>query len=118
MKTLLIVDDEKHCLSLYEREFAGEGYRVVTAANGTSAIALAQQQKPDCAIVDIRMPDMDGLALIQKLMACYPGLPVVINSAYHDAKDDFSSWCARAYVVKSSDLSMLKNAVAKAMREC
>lgn len=118
MKTILIVDDEKHCLSLYEREFTGEGYKVVTAANAAIALTLAQEQKPDCAIVDIRMPDMDGLALIQKLMTHYPGLPIVINSAYHDAKDDFSSWCARAYVVKSSDLGTLKSAVARAMLEC
>lgn len=112
MKTILIVDDEPHCLKLYEREFIEEGYEVLTAPDARSAIDLAARTEPDCVVVDIRLPDMDGLGLIQRLLARNPKTPVVINSAYHDAKDHFLSWCAKAYVVKSSDLDELKRAVA------
>jgi len=117
MKTLLIVDDERNCLSLYKREFSEEGYRVLTAADGRSGLRMAQDHDPDCVVVDLRLPDIDGLSLMQGILAQNPKTPIVINSAYHDAKDDFASWCARAYVVKSSDLEELKRAVGNVLRE-
>lgn len=115
MKTVLIVDDEKNCLSLYKREFSDEGYEVLTACDGMSGLAMAKSHCPDCVVVDLRLPDIDGLNLMQRMLAESPHTPIVINSAFHDAKDDFQSWCAQAYVVKSSDLGELKQAVARAV---
>ncbi len=116
MKTLLIIDDERPFLTLYKREFAEEGYDVLTAENATSGLQLARDRKPDCVVVDIRLPDMDGLTLMQSILAQTPNVPIVINSAFHDAKDEFLSWCAKAYVVKSSDLDELTRAVASVTR--
>lgn len=117
MKTLLIVDDEKNCLSLYKREFREEGYEVLTASDGRSGLEMARKHSPDCVVVDLRLPDIDGLSLMQRILAQNPKTPIVINSAFHDAKDEFLSWCARAYVVKSSDLDELKRTVAEVTGE-
>ncbi len=116
MKTLLIVDDEKKLLDLYKREFEAKGYRILAAGDGISALELAKNTRPDCAIVDIRLPGMGGLALIQRLLELDASIPIIINSAYQDAKDDFSSWCARFFVLKSSDMEELRQAVESVMR--
>jgi DNA-binding NarL/FixJ family response regulator len=57
------------------------------------------------------MPGMDGLEALGKLLAEDPKVPVVLNSAYSSYKDNFLSWSADAYVVKSSDLTELKETI-------
>ncbi len=58
MRKLLIVDDEKDVLLMLEKRLVAEGYSVITATNGTDAIALAKSQRPDLIILDIVMPGM------------------------------------------------------------
>lgn len=115
MKRILIVDDEPNLLRLYARELTDAGYEVETAEDGFEALRLATQRKPDCVVMDIRMQGMDGLETITRLLDQYKDLPVVINSAYSSPKDNFLSWCANAYVMKSADLSELKAQVAEAL---
>jgi DNA-binding response OmpR family regulator len=67
MKKILVVDDEKDMLSMLERRLKAEGYSVITAANGTNAIALAESQHPDIIILDVLMPRMDGVEVAAKL---------------------------------------------------
>jgi DNA-binding response OmpR family regulator len=108
MKKILVVDDEKNIRSLYEKELQDEGYAVTLAGNGREALDLFSSDRPDLVVLDIRMPGMDGLEALGKLLAEDPKVPVVLNSAYSSYKDNFLSWSADAYVVKSSDLTELK----------
>ena len=112
MKTILFVDDEKYLRMLYEREFAQDGYRVLTADSGADALGVLRREPVDIAVVDIRMPGMSGLELMDEMLAARRDLPVILNTAFSSYKDNFQSWLAEAYVVKSSDLSELKNKVA------
>jgi DNA-binding response OmpR family regulator len=59
-KTVLVVDDEERLVSLVKAYLTQEGFRVVTAGDGRSALFLARQEKPDLIILDIMMPEMDG----------------------------------------------------------
>ena len=59
-QTVMIVDDEKRLVSLVESYLTQEGYRVVTAYNGSDALPIAKQEKPDIIILDIMMPEMNG----------------------------------------------------------
>lgn len=59
-QTVLIVDDEKRLVSLVQSYLVQEGYRVVTAYNGSDALTVAQKEKPDLIILDIMMPEMNG----------------------------------------------------------
>jgi CheY-like chemotaxis protein len=111
-KKLLIVDDEPNLRTLYEAEFTADGYDVVLAASGPEALAKVEHERPDLVIMDIRMPGMDGIEAMGEILTRDNQLPVIICSAYSHYKENFMSWSADAYVVKSSDLSELKMEVA------
>jgi DNA-binding response OmpR family regulator len=108
MSTLLIVDDEKNLLKLYQREFLEDGYEVLTASSGTEALQKLRLRAIDLIIMDIRMSGLDGLETLKQIMESPSNPPIILNSAYSYFKDDFLSWAAKAYVVKSSDVSELK----------
>jgi len=109
--TLLVVEDNMHQRLLYEEEFKDEGYRVLTACDGREALQMARDTHPDLVLLDINMPVMDGLDTLGKLLEIDHRIPVVIHTAYPGYQDSFTSWSADAYVVKSSDLTELKQTV-------
>ena len=59
------------------------------------------------------MEGMDGIDTLRRMKEKDPALPVIICTAYEEYKHDFGSWCSDAYVVKSSDLSLLRDTVKK-----
>jgi CheY-like chemotaxis protein len=111
MKTVLVADDEVSIRKLYQRELKLEGYNVVFASNAQEAVQKAREDAPDLVIMDIRMPGMDGIEAMGRILEENNEIPVVINTAYSSYKDSFMSWCADAYVTKSSDLTELKETV-------
>ena len=117
MKRLLIVDDEKHLRLLYKTEFEAEGYRVDAAGDAKEALGLFEREHYDLVILDIRMPGMDGIEALGKFLGRDNKLPVIINSAYDSYKDNFMSWSADSYVIKSSDLTELKQKVKESLGE-
>ncbi len=112
MKTIMIVDDEPAIRKLYQREFSEEGYQVLLAASGEEALQKIKDKNDlDLVILDIKMEGMDGLELLDELRSRFRGLPVILNSAYSTYKNDFTSWLADAYIVKSADLTELREKV-------
>ncbi|MCR4290746.1 MAG: response regulator [Candidatus Scalindua sp.] len=111
MKTILIVEDDKNQRLLYEQELKRVGYEVVTASDGKEALEKIQEQLPDVVVMDINMPKMDGIEAMGRILSKNKAVPVIINTAYSNYKDSFMSWMADAYVVKSSDLSELKDKI-------
>ncbi len=111
MTTVLVVEDDKNQRLLYEQELKLEGYEVVTASDGKEALEKAQEQLPNIIIMDINIPKMDGIETMGKILSRNKEIPIIINTAYSNYKDNFMSWAADAYIVKSSDLSELKNTV-------
>lgn len=109
--TILIVEDDNNQRALYEEEMSEEGYRVLTAADGREALRVVEKHHPDLVVLDINMPVMDGLDTLSQMLELNSKMPVVINTAYASYKESFTSWSADAYVVKSSDLSELKQTV-------
>jgi CheY-like chemotaxis protein len=69
MKTILVVDDNPTNLKLVSDVLGFEGYRMVTAMDAQQAQAMIQQTRPDLILMDIGLPDMDGLALTLKIKA-------------------------------------------------
>ncbi len=111
MITILLVEDDKNQRLLYEQELSNDGYEVVTASDGKEALVKVQEQLPDIVIMDINMPKMDGIEAMGRILSANKKVPVIINTAYSNYKDSFMSWAADAYVVKSSDLSELKDKI-------
>lgn len=111
MAKLLVVDDEKNIRKLYETELGREGYEVTTVESAEEALSLMEKELPDLVVLDIRLEGMDGIDCLRTLMEKRRDLPVILNSAYSTYKQDFASWMADAYVVKSSDLTELKDTI-------
>lgn len=115
MPTVLIVDDEESLRQLYKDELSAEGYDVLVAATGKQAVEVLNKTRPDVIVMDIRMPEMDGIEALGKVIARHKNIPVIINTAYASYKEDFRAWAADEYVVKSSDLSSLKEALKRVL---
>ena len=111
METLLIVDDEENQRRLYQEELSDEGYLVKLARNGKEALESIAEVPPDLVVLDIRMPVMDGLEALGKIIGKERNTPVIIHSAYSSYKDDFISWAADDFVIKSADLAELKRKI-------
>ena len=113
MKKILVIDDEENIRKLYKEEFVEMGYEVITANDGIQALAAMDTTQFDLVTLDMRMDAMDGIETLRKMKEKDSSLPVIICTAYEEYKHDFGSWCSDAYVVKSSDLSLLRDTVKK-----
>ncbi|HOO56627.1 MAG TPA: response regulator [bacterium] len=111
MATLLIADDNPEILELYQDEFESDGYNVITAADGNEALSIARDKKPDLVILDIGMPEKNGLEVIGEISRLHGGTPVIVNTAYPLFKMDFRAHHATAWIEKSSNLDPLRSAV-------
>ena len=85
--SLLLVDDEAEfrqgvCTALTHR-----GFQVVQAENGWQALQMIQTAHPDLVVLDLRMPEMDGIETLRRLRRDYPDLPVVILTGHGDFHD-------------------------------
>jgi two-component system response regulator (stage 0 sporulation protein F) len=117
MKKILVADDEMAIRLLYSEELKEEGYEVFTASNGREALDIIDKEPLDLVILDIKMPEMDGIEALRQIKEKKPGLPVLLSTAYGEYKQDFATWASDDYLVKSSDLEDLKNAVKRHLKD-
>jgi len=115
MAKILIVDDEEHIRYLYSEELSDSGYDVITAESGYLLMEKIEEEKPDLVVLDIKMVDYNGLDLLQDIRNRFYDLPVVLCTAYDTFKEDMKSISADYYVIKSFDLTELKNKIALAL---
>jgi CheY-like chemotaxis protein len=87
-KKILVAEDDPTVLSFYSDLLIQEGYRVVTASNGREALEKVRTEKPDLAILDLRMPVMDGLEVLQTLYRQGDPTPIVVSTAYGELRGD------------------------------
>jgi CheY-like chemotaxis protein len=115
---VLLVDDEPTLRRLFRRTLLKAGHEVVEAANGTTAIALAQDGAFDAVVSDIRMPDMDGIELLRRLHELAPDLPVLLVSGSPDLIDrlDGLPYGAFEYLTKPLPLDDLRESVSRAVQ--
>ncbi|HVP19690.1 MAG TPA: sigma-54 dependent transcriptional regulator [Spirochaetia bacterium] len=102
---VLVADDEKNIRDSIAAYMAAEGIDTAVAADGAEARALLSDEAFDCLILDMRMPKMDGLALLAWLQESGPPVPVIVISAYGDVRDAVQAMKlgARDYLVKPFD---------------
>mgnify|MGYP001105414236 CR=1 FL=1 len=117
MAKILVVDDEEHIRFLYSEELTEEGYDVITADSGYKLLERIEEEKPDLVVLDIKMVDYNGLDLLQDIRNQYADLPVILCTAYDTFKEDMKSIAADAYVIKSFDLTELKNKISAILKE-
>jgi two-component system response regulator AtoC len=118
MMRVLIVDDEDNLRKTLSQYLATEGWEMSQASNGLSAKKLLEEQTFDALALDLRMPGMDGLELLDWLMTEGPSVPVVMMSAFGDVGDAVNAMKAGAsdYLVKPFDPEELVLRIKRASR--
>jgi two-component system, OmpR family, KDP operon response regulator KdpE len=109
MTHVLAVDDEPDLLRALVLNLTNRGYQVSTAANGRDAIAQATKTPPDLLVLDLGLPDIDGLEVIRQLHSHQPDLPIVVLSARSGSQDKVVALDLGAadYVSKPFDMGEL-----------
>ena len=76
--TILLVDDEPDIVLTLQDLLEGEGYQIDVATTGTDALERVKECAYDAVLLDIRLPDIDGLLVLEKMAKSVPGLPIII----------------------------------------
>jgi len=116
VRTVLLIDDDESLRKVVEYNLIEEGYRVLTAADGTAGLAAFQEHPVDLIVTDIRMPGLDGLDLLARVRAMQPDLAVVVLTAHGtiDSAVEAMRIGAADYLTKPFNRDQLKTAVRKA----
>ncbi len=117
VKPVLVVEDEDNQRVLYAEELTAQNCQVLEARSGRQDVAVASAPHPDVILLDIDMPDMDGLEVLRRLLAQPPQHHVILNTASALYQDSPVSWGADAYVMKRGDLTALIAQIKKAVEQ-
>jgi DNA-binding NtrC family response regulator len=115
MAKIFVVDDDEHIRLLYSVELEDAGYEVITAESGYKILEIIEDEKPNLVILDIKMADCNGLEVLLDIRNHFCDLPVILATAYHAFETDMKSIATAFYVVKSFDLTELKEKIAMAL---
>jgi len=86
-KTILVVDDEPHILLGLQDALEFEGFRVVTAATGASAVETHRRERPDAVVLDLMLPDQNGYQICEQIRVSDPTVPVLMLTAKSQEAD-------------------------------
>jgi len=78
MAKILVIDDEESIRSLLDTLLVRKGYEVVTASNGRKGLEFFRREHPDAVVLDLKMPEMDGLMVLKAIRSLDQKLPVII----------------------------------------
>ena len=119
-KTILVVDDEKDIVEMLSYNLKKEGYRVITSSNGREALAQAKQERPDLILLDVMMPELDGLQVVKELKRdkATEFVPVLFLTAKGSETDEIVGLelGAEDYIVKPISMGKLLSRVRTAFR--
>ncbi|WP_437752989.1 sigma-54-dependent transcriptional regulator [Sorangium sp. So ce1389] len=114
---VLVVDDEASARSGLEKLLRQEGYAVDAAGDGVEALEVAAERPPDVVVTDLKMPKMEGVALLGKLREQDPALPVIVVTAFGDVSSAVQAMRAGAedYLTKPVDFDALLLSIERAL---
>lgn len=117
--SILIIDDEPMICSFVVRALSAAGYAVDSASTGADGLRRAAASGPDLVILDVVMPDMDGRAVLQRLLEDHPDQPVLVLSCLADvaSKVEFLELGAQDYLTKPFSLAELLARVKVRLRD-
>jgi two-component system, NtrC family, response regulator GlrR len=117
---ILVVDDDKNLLEIARTRLAANNYNVTVARGSEEALEATKAQNFDLVILDLRLADEDGMTLMEKLHALYPGTPVIILTAYASVEGAVEAMKrgAYTYLTKPFDPRELILQIARALESC
>jgi two-component system, NtrC family, response regulator AtoC len=116
---VLVVDDDPASRDLLRKVLATEGHQVVTAADGREALAELARQPADLVVSDIRMPDLDGVQLLERMREAAPRVPVILVTAFGDVEGAVEAIRRGAfdYLAKPYDVDAIRLVVRRALAQ-
>ncbi|MDP2993223.1 MAG: sigma-54 dependent transcriptional regulator, partial [Deltaproteobacteria bacterium] len=117
MESILIVDDEKNYLVVLKELLSEENYEVITAENALQALEIFKESDLDLVLTDMKMPNMDGIELLENIRSVNSEIPVIVMTAYATVEKAVKAMKKGAfdYVTKPFQNEELKIAVRKAI---
>ncbi|RYD01947.1 hypothetical protein N752_27890 [Desulforamulus aquiferis] len=115
---ILVIDDEQPVGTFFTRLLSNKGYRIGVASSGAQAYELIEQEKFDVAMVDLKLPDADGLSLLQHIKAHQPGCEVIIMTGYSTTRTAVKAiqFGAFDYIEKPfDDIELVEELIEKAL---
>ena len=112
-KAILLVDDDPKQVKLLSLRLANEGYRVLAAQSGEQALETIKLEKPALVLLDILMPDLNGIEVLKKIKKIDSNIPVAMVTSIWDDEEGKRAFEAGAYeyITKPVDIEHLKLAV-------
>jgi CheY-like chemotaxis protein len=117
MKKIVVADDELRIRMLYEEVLTESGYEVYSAKDGKEAWEFYQKHQPDLVILDVKMPEMHGFDVLEKIRGLNPDVPVLICSAYPKLGNDpyVITMGVVGFINKPISIETLREEVARAL---
>ena len=121
MTKILVVDDEEGILDLLDENLSDDGFEVISANNGASALAQIYREQPDIVLLDLNIPEVNGYEVLRELRgaATTKNLPVILLTGVSPTEGEKAAveLGANHYVTKPCKLSSLRAVIRVAMRE-
>ena len=113
-RKILIVDDDANTRTTLVDLLTEDGYEIMTAADGKEALDKVHEEKPDVALIDVRLPDLDGYEVCRRIKESDNSTTkVILHTAYADAINAAEARAAKAddFLGKTSDFSSMRDAI-------
>lgn len=115
-KKILIADDKKYMRN-FLTDFLSRDYNILTANNGEEAVRRAREEKPDLVLLDVQMPEMNGLQALSQIKNINPNIAVIMVTGCESKSvvDKAMSLGAYDYISKPFDLEKLRKTIKRAL---
>jgi DNA-binding NtrC family response regulator len=119
LQSVLVVDDDRNVLEVLDARLSSCGLTVYKADGGRKALQILKTRRIDLVVSDVKMPEMDGMALLSEIIQIQPGLPVIFLTAYANVPDAVRAVKSGAvdYVEKPFDGKALTEKIQLMLRE-
>lgn len=117
MATIFLIDDDKEVLEINTKFFTEQGYNVISTANPLESITILKKEKPDCIVMDVMMPGMDGYTLCKEIRK-FSSVPIIFLTGKTSEDDKINGLVTGAddYMIKPYSLKELKARIDVALR--
>jgi CheY-like chemotaxis protein len=118
MAKVLVIDDEQGIRSLLDTLLSRKGYDVVLAESGRKGLELFRRERPDVLVLDLKMPEMDGLTVLRQIRSLDPIIPVIILTGAGTAETEqrVRALGVTEYVEKEFSLHLLGDALKRLLK--
>ena len=120
LRIILLVDDDERFLAVLANELRNlkSNLSFMTAENGEKALKILESKRVDLVVTDLRMPEMNGFALLSHIKRNYPHIPVIVMSSFLDPEEEAGLWAIGAlHCIDKSNIDTLEEMITKSWQE-